>query len=175
MIMNTSAVYLQLRTCISLSSNCQTFVSNSLGHSYCWLLLLDAINFVNITTQTRAGLLCIWWTQSRYQLCRVHLANDFKLTHRAKLPFTHDARHSGRDEVNSKSVCSVWCSCGTCLCFLPARSTQISTPLWFLCIIVWQIHVTRLLLCLSSPDTELTIAFVVTLFKLLTSSDSDVN
>jgi hypothetical protein len=51
MIMNTSAAYLQLHTCISLSSNGQKLVSNSPGHSYCSPLLLDAINFVNVTTQ----------------------------------------------------------------------------------------------------------------------------
>jgi len=59
MIMNTSAAYIEFHTCISLPSNCQTFVSNSPGHGYSSLLPLDAIKFINVTTQKGAGLLCI--------------------------------------------------------------------------------------------------------------------
>ena len=63
-IMNTNAAYIELHTCISLPSNSQTFVSNSPEHSYSLLLPLDAISFINITTQKRAGLLGIWSTQN---------------------------------------------------------------------------------------------------------------
>ena len=47
MIMNTVTAYLQLLTCISLSSNCQKFVPNSPGHIYCLPLPLDATNFMS--------------------------------------------------------------------------------------------------------------------------------
>ena len=60
MIMNTGAAYLELHTYISVYSKCQKFVSYSPGHSYCTLLPLDAIQFVNVTSQKGAGLLCIW-------------------------------------------------------------------------------------------------------------------
>ena len=65
MIMNASAAYLELHTCISLPSNWQMFVTNSRGHSYSSLLQLDDINFINITTQKRADMSCIWWTQNQ--------------------------------------------------------------------------------------------------------------
>jgi hypothetical protein len=60
MIMNTIIAYLNLHTCVSLSSNCQKSVSNSPGYIYCSPLPLDTINFVNVTTQNRGDLLCIW-------------------------------------------------------------------------------------------------------------------
>ena len=43
--MNTSAAHLELHTCISLSSNCQEFVTNSSRLTYCSPLPLDAMNF----------------------------------------------------------------------------------------------------------------------------------
>jgi hypothetical protein len=86
-IMHTSAAsYLVLHTCVSLSSNCQKFVSYSPCHIFCSLMPLDATNFVNVTTQNTAGLLHIWWTQSRLDLCSVHWTNDCKLTHTAEFP-----------------------------------------------------------------------------------------
>jgi len=60
MIMNKFANYLEFHVCISLSSKCQKFVSMSPGRIYYPLLPLCAINFEKVTTQTRAGLLCIW-------------------------------------------------------------------------------------------------------------------
>ena len=56
MVMNTITAHLYLHTCISLSSNCQKFVAKSPGHIYYSLLPLGAINFVNVTTKTRAEL-----------------------------------------------------------------------------------------------------------------------
>ena len=56
---HTIGAYLEFRNCITHSSNCQKFPSHSPGHVYCSLLSLDAVNFVNITTLKRAGLLCI--------------------------------------------------------------------------------------------------------------------
>ena len=126
--MNTSAAHLELHTCIGLSSNCQEFVTDSSRLTYCSPLPLDATNFVNITIQNRAGLLCIWWAQSRQQLCCMHLTNDSSLTHTAEHPFTHSERNSCRNGTVSKSrfwsVFSVWCSRGTCLCFVSARPTK---------------------------------------------------
>ena len=66
--------------------NCQKFVSHSSCHIYCSILPLDAINFVNVTTENTGGLLYICWTQSRLELCSVHLTNDCKLTHTAEFP-----------------------------------------------------------------------------------------
>ena len=48
MIMNKSAAYLELHTCISPSSNCQEFVSKSRGHSYFLPLPLDAISILTL-------------------------------------------------------------------------------------------------------------------------------
>jgi len=84
--MNTFAAYLVLHTCISLSSNCQKFVSNSPCHIYCSLLPLDVISFVSVTTQNTACLLFIWWTPSCLDLCTVHLTNDCKRTHTDEFP-----------------------------------------------------------------------------------------
>jgi len=135
MKMNTSTAYLHFHTYIILSSNCHKIVSNSLGHIYCSLLPLDAITFVNVTTRKKICLLYIWWTQCRWNLCNMHLANNFKLTHTTEFSFTQSARHSCRDGAFSKprfhSVSSVWYNCGNCFCFLPARPTKISIPLWF--------------------------------------------
>ena len=103
-IMTAIAAYLVLHTCISVSSNCQKFVSNSPIHVYCSLLPLDAISFVNVTTQNTACLLFIWWTPSCLDLCTVHLTNDCKVTHTAEFQITHSARRTGRDGVFSKPV-----------------------------------------------------------------------
>ena len=62
---HTIAAYLELHNCISQSSNCQKFLSYSPSHIYCLLLPIHANMFVNIITQNRVGLLCIWWTESR--------------------------------------------------------------------------------------------------------------
>ena len=107
------------------------------GHSYCSPLPLDVIKFVIITKQTTAWLLCICWTLSCEQLCSVHLAKDFTATQTAQfLVYTlwkTFRQRCGVFKPKFRSVFSVWCNCGTCLCFLPARTKNISTVLW-LCV-----------------------------------------
>jgi hypothetical protein len=132
MIMNTSAVYLELHTCISLLNNCQRFVPNSPGHTgtYSSLLPLDAINFINITTQKRAGLLYIWWTQSHSLLCILHLANDCKMTHRRISIYTQCKtfrQRRGIFKVRLLCLVQLW----NVFLLSSSSAPKINTPLWF--------------------------------------------
>jgi len=97
--MNKIVAHSELHTSISLYSSWQFCFSNSPALIIVSPLPLKAINFVIITTQTTACLLCICWTWSSEQLCSVHLAKDFTstATKTAEFPFTHCERYSGRD------------------------------------------------------------------------------
>ena len=136
--MNTSAAHLQLHTCISLSSNCQEFVTVSSRLTYCSPLPLDAMNFVNITIQKKvcralgehsavnSCAACIWQRLQTAQHCTVYTA---------EFPFTQSGRHCGRNGTFSKpkfrSACCVRCYHITGLSFLPVRPSNVSTSLWF--------------------------------------------
>ena len=141
-IMNTRAAYLVLHTCISLSSNCQQFVSNSPYHSYCSLLPLDAIHFVNITAQNTAGLLYVHLMNTQ-PLTAAHHASDKQLytDPDSRLSITHSARHFGRDGVLSEPRISVRFFCleqlWNVFVFPSSAAHKNQHSVVVLCIIVW--------------------------------------